>query len=270
MTIALTHVAGRVGDHNDLAMHATPLLADALSQRLGVTPEVLGRFEAALAANWDEELAAALPLLRRLAERYEDLFEKHATPVTVLSRCAPALATLPVVARFRPDAAVVWFDAHADLNTPENTTTGYLGGLALSGPLGFWDSRLGAGLAVKNAILVGTRDLDEPEQQLVDEDVIQLITVGEGMAEELRRSVAGRPVYVHFDCDVLEPHTVPTDYQVPGGMTLNQVQACAEILASSEVVGIEIGELEAPEDSTSAAPARLIVSAFEPLLRAVR
>ena len=48
--------------------------------------------------------------------------------------------TLPVMARYHPDALVVWFDAHGDLNTPESTTTDYLGGLVLSGPVGMWES----------------------------------------------------------------------------------------------------------------------------------
>ncbi|WP_444847916.1 arginase family protein [Duganella caerulea] len=49
--------------------------------------------------------------------------------MTASSRCAASLATLPVVARHRPDACVVWFDAHADLNTPSTTDSGYLGGM---------------------------------------------------------------------------------------------------------------------------------------------
>ena len=53
--------------------------------------------------------------------------------------------TLPVMARYHPDGLVVWFDAHGDLNTPESTTTNYLGGLALSGPVGMWESGLGSG-----------------------------------------------------------------------------------------------------------------------------
>lgn len=267
MNIALTHIAGRVGDHNNLAMKASPLLAEVLADRLGVNPVVLGEPEEALSANWDEELAVALPLLQQLATRYDSLFREQATPVTVLGRCAPALATLPIVAQHRPDAVVVWFDAHADLNTPQNTTTGYLGGLALSGPLGLWDSGLGAGLGTRNAILVGARDLDPPEQQLIDDGAITLIPAGENMAEQLRQAAGDRPVYVHFDCDVLEPHTVPTDYLVPGGMTIEQVHSCAEMLAANEVIGIEIGELEAMPDSSDPAPARLIASAFDPLFQ---
>ena len=81
-----------------------------------------------------------------MATELDRVFTSGLTPLTASSRCAVALATLPVVAAHRPDAVVVWFDAHADLNTPENTTTGYLGGLAYSGPLGHWDSGLGSGL----------------------------------------------------------------------------------------------------------------------------
>ncbi|WP_416367023.1 arginase family protein [Rathayibacter sp. VKM Ac-2878] len=92
-----------------------------------------------------------------MAARYDQVMTDKRVPVTALSRCAVALATLPIVAKHRPDAVVLWFDAHADLNTPESSSTCYLGGLALSGPLGLWESGLGAGLAESNAILVRPR-----------------------------------------------------------------------------------------------------------------
>lgn len=176
----------------------------------------------------------------------------------------------PAVARYRPDAVVVWFDAHADLNTPSTTTTGYLGGLALSGPLGLWDSGLGAGLGTASVVLVGGRDLDPAEQLLVDEGTIALVPVRTDMADLLRSAIGCRPVYVHFDCDVLEPDTVPTDYLVPGGMSLTQLHECAATLAASEIIGVEIGELEATRAVPDYGPARQIVAAFDPLLSALR
>jgi len=54
------------------------------------------------------------------------------------------------------------------LNTPDVTTTGYLGGLALAGPAGLWDSGLGSGLKLDQIVLVGQRDLDPYEQELID------------------------------------------------------------------------------------------------------
>ena len=268
--IALIHYAGRAGDHNDLAMIGSRELAEELSVRTGASPTRVGVPEPARSVGWAEELDAARPTLEAMATQLDGVFSAGRFPITASSRCAVALATLPVVAARRPDAVVVWFDAHADLNTPQHTTTGYLGGLAFSGPLGLWDSGLGAGLDADHAVLVGARDIDPPEQEILDAGAVTLVEVGPAMSHELRVAVAGRPVYVHVDCDVLDPGIVPTDYRVPDGMTLDDLHAAAEVLAESEVVGIEIGELEttpgagAPTDHVGR-----LLDALGPLLRAV-
>ncbi len=270
-SVALIHYAGRAGDHNDLAMVGSRELAAALAVRLSADTTVIGLPESALSVGWAAELAAARPNLAAMARHLNQAFEAGLVPVTASGRCAVALATLPVVARHRPDAVVVWFDAHADLNTPDNTTTGYLGGLAYSGPLGMWDSGLGDGLSTKNAVLVGARDLDPPEQKLIDDGIVASVDIGPAMADELRRVVAGRPVYVHIDCDVLDAGTVPTDYLVPHGMSLTDLHATAEVLAESEIVGIEIGELESsPDTLTPPSYVTGLLDSLEPILHAVR
>jgi arginase len=268
--VGLTHFAGRAGDHNDLAMIGSRELASALVARLAVDATVIGKPEPALSLGWEAELSAATPTLRAMADRMDEVFRSGLTPVTASSRCAVALATLPVVTAHRPDAVVVWFDAHADLNTPDSTSTGYLGGLALSGPLGHWNSGLGSGLERGNAVLVGARDFDPPEQRLIDDHTVALVKVGPSMADELRRVVAGRPVYVHIDCDVLDAGTVPTDYLVADGMTLDDLRASAEVLAESDLVGIEIGELEsAADDNTPPGYVSRLLDALDPILHAV-
>lgn len=266
--VALTHFAGRAGDHNDRAMAGSRELADVLEARLGTAATVVGEPEAALSAGWEEELAAALPSLRVMAEALDRALREGSAPVSASSRCAVALATVPVVVAHRPDAVVVWFDAHADLNTPRTTTTGYLGGLAFSGPLGLWDSGLGSGLRSENAVLVGARDIDPPERRLIDSGAVTLVPVGPSIAAELRRAVGGRPVYLHIDCDVLEPGIVPTDYVVPGGISLEELRACAAVLAESEIVGLEVAELESSGDSAPQSPAHLppLLAALEPIL----
>ena len=266
---ALTLFAGRAGDHNDRAMRAGPLLAQALANRLGAEPVTVGTPDTPLSTDWHTELHAARPALQALQQRYQQLLAAGHVPVTALSRCAVALATLPAVVQQHPDTVVVWFDAHADINTPTSSTTGYLGGLALSGPLGLWDSGLGQGLASVNAILVGARDMDPFEQDLIDQGVVQHIAPGPDLAAQLQRAVAGRPVYVHFDCDVLEPGIVPTDYRVPNGLQLDDVHQAATVLARSPVRGLEISELEIDTDTagTQAAIEHLL-GALQPLLTA--
>ncbi|NPC42420.1 arginase family protein [Nocardioides sp. zg-1230] len=264
---ALTHFAGRAGDHNDLAMIGSRELADALSTRLGIKATTVGTPKPALSVGWKEELDAATPTLKAMAAELDRVFNAGLIPLTASSRCAVALATLPVVTAHRPDAVIVWFDAHADLNTPDTTSTGYLGGLALSGPLGLWNSGLGSGLRTENVILVGARDLDPPEQELIDAGTITLAQVGPSIADDLRTALNGRPVYVHIDCDVLDPGTVPTDYLVPNGLSLDDLHAAAAVLAESEVVGLEVGELESTDnDTTPPRHVNALLDALAPLL----
>jgi arginase family enzyme len=264
---SVTWFAGRAGDRNDRAMAGSFAIAEELGRRLGRRPTVIGRPEQPLNADWDTELTAARPALAAMSTHYERILAEGSTPFTALSRCAVALATLPMVARFHPDAVVVWFDAHADLQTPDTTTTGYLGGLALSGPLGLWDSGLGAGLTPTSTILAGARDLDPPERALIDRGAATLVEPGDDLAERLAAAIAGRPVYVHIDCDVLDPDIVPTEYRVPGGLSLDDLNDAAAALASSQVYGLEIGEFEAASSPAgSRAAARRLLDALEPLL----
>lgn len=264
---AVTVFRGRAGDHNDRAMAGSQVVGAALADRLERASVTIGVPAPALDTGWQDELDAARADLAVMAARYEEVLAAQQVPVTALTRCAVALATLPRVAAHRPDAVVVWFDAHADINTPDDTTTGYLGGLALSGPMGWWDTGLGGGLRSDQVILVGTRDLDPAEQRRVDDGTVALVAPGADLPDRLRAAVAGRPVYIHLDCDVLEPGTVPTDYHVLDGLTLDDLHAAALVLAESELVGLEIAEFEtAQQPGEESVAAAALLQALRPLL----
>ncbi|CAN7617401.1 arginase family protein [Agrobacterium tumefaciens] len=243
-SIALTVFQGRAGDHNDLAIPGAASVGLALSDELDQMPVIIGTPEAAMNADWGLELAAARHTLEKMSEHYDRVLSNGHLPVTALTRCAVALATLPVVAKYRPDAVVVWFDAHADLNTPETSTTGYLGGMAISGAAGLWRSGLGAALNLTNVILVGVRDVDLAEQKLIDRGLVRAIPVNDDLKQALKSAISDRPVYIHLDCDVLNPGIVPTDYQVEGGLSLASLHDAMKILAQNEIVGFEIAEFE--------------------------
>lgn len=265
--VEYTVFQGRAGDHNDLAMPGAKAIGEALARRSGVAPVVIGTPEPALNTGWREELDAALPALRQVQARFDAVLASGAVSIAATSRCAVALATLPVVAKYHPSACIVWFDSHADLNTPEVTTTGYLGGLALAAPAGLWDSGLGAGLRLNQIVLVGQRDLDPFEQELIDRHAIPHIKPQGDLTAELRAAIAGRPVYVHLDCDVLNPGIVPTDYVHEGGLSLDDLRTCCEVIAEHPFVGMEIAEFqnawELGGDPVSSDP---LLDALTPLL----
>jgi len=77
--------------------------------------------------------------------------------------------------------------------------------------------------------------------------------------------VGNREVYVHLDCDVLEPGLVPIEYQVPGGLSFEDLRACAAELSKRRIVGVEIAEFESEWlDGRPGSPERL-VDALTPL-----
>ncbi|MEJ5083774.1 hypothetical protein WH356_23335 [Ochrobactrum sp. MYb379] len=78
---------------------------------------VIGTPEPFLNIGWKEELDAVLQALRQVRERFEDVLTIGAVSIAATSRCAVALATLPIIAKYNPSACVVWFDSHGDLNT---------------------------------------------------------------------------------------------------------------------------------------------------------
>lgn len=244
MTISLTFFQGCAGDHNDLAIPGARSLALHLASLTSVTPVQIGTPTPVSNLDWQRELQAALPALREMQQHVATRFARGDRSLAATSRCAVSLATLPALATYHPDACVIWFDAHADLNTPDASRSGYLGGMSLSGPAGLWSSGLGEGLPLENIILVGQRDLDPWESALINDGKVTYIPPGEAMFSRLRSAICQRPVYIHLDCDVLEPGIVPTDYVHAGGLSLADLHQASQILAESQVVGLEIAEFQ--------------------------
>jgi arginase len=269
--MSLTVYQGPAGDHNARAVGGARAVGEALATRLGLDMRVVGTPVPALNTRWDVELEAARGALRDMATAVDTALARRARPISAITRCAVALATLPVVARHHPDACVVWFDAHADLNTPATSPSGYLGGMALAGAAGLWDSGLGSGLELPSVALVGTRDVDAPEQALMDGSGLRHVSVQADVTTALRAAVGGRPTYVHLDCDVLDAGIVPTDYAVGGGLTLEQLHAACVALAECDLIGLEIAEFQDTwhdgEATVSPAP---VMTAIEPLLARLR
>ncbi|NIH84912.1 arginase family protein [Amycolatopsis granulosa] len=140
---------------------------------------------------------------------------------------------------------VVWFDAHADLNTPGSSPSGAFHGMVLRSLLGDGDPAFAAAppIAPGRAVLVGTRAVDPAERAAIEAGLVRLVD-GEPsrLVAELRDAGIER-LYVHLDLDVLDPTGFAgMDYPEPGGMRIGQLVAGLSALAEFEVVGAAITE----------------------------
>ncbi len=153
-------------------------------------------------------------------------------PDTVFTIGGGCDADLPSVAylnhRLSGNLALLWLDAHADLNIPATSPTHRFYGMPLRTLLGEGDPAmidwLGAPLDVTRVVQVGVRDWDSPEAAyLAQSDLCQLsvdrVTSDPLAVIQALRATGCQNVYIHVDLDVLEPSLFPhVPLPAPDGM----------------------------------------------------
>jgi len=154
--------------------------------------------------------------------------------------------------------ALVWFDAHADLNTPESSPSGHFHGMPLRTLLGEGNASLlqhcFSFLKPEQLFLMGVRDLDLVEQDYIRDREIATFST-HCSATELTQAIRARGferIYLHFDLDVLEPAEFDNRiFQVDQGMPLQTALSLVENLTREfEVVGSSLLEYGGERESS--------------------
>lgn len=118
--------------------------------------------------------------------------------------------------------AVVWLDAHGDLNTAATSPSGNAWGMPLR-------MLLDEGAVLpRDVALVGTRSLDPPEEEYL---------VATGIDDSLERALAdSSAAYVALDLDVLDPAEAAVFMPEPGGPSLADAEELLRAVASRVAV----------------------------------
>jgi arginase len=172
--------------------------------------------------------------------------------------------------RYGGDLAVVWLDAHGDLNTPESSPSANFHGMILRTLLGEgpaeYVSDLRRPLTPAQVFLAGTRDLDPPEMEFITERAIAATPPNQfadpsALVEKIE-SRGFRHVYLHLDLDALNPTDFPaTLIPTPGGPSLVEVCGMMQSLSRAfDVVGFSIVEYIHRDEASLDALRRLVAS----------
>jgi arginase family enzyme len=140
-------------------------------------------------------------------------------PLVLGGCCCAHIGAVEGLAARHGRIALIWFDAHGDLNTPESSTSGNAWGMPLRMLL---DS---GAVDPEDALLLGARNLDPPEREYVAS--IGLRTE----ADHIEAAIAGAEgVYVALDVDVLEPSEISPFMPEPGGLTLGEAERLLTVI----------------------------------------
>jgi arginase len=263
----------RTSDRTPHAVRGVDELEVLVAKRLGREPRAVGSFEGARSAGWQDDLRDCRGCLLEAGGQVEDALGAARVPVLLAGDCAIGLTTLPTVHRHRPEARLLWLDAHGDFNTPQTSTSGYLGGMSLAGACGRWDPGLVSEPArPDHVVLAGVRDLEPDERESLERSSVTVI--GASPVETLvavNNALDGAPVYVHLDLDVIDPAEMPAQFPSDGGLAAEKLFDVLEAVAEgSELVGLEVTAFEAPEDHEERQEAAAVaMHVIEPLLAAI-
>ncbi len=256
---ALVALLCRTSDRAPGAGEATRALALELGDRAGLPARLIGSVEESRSSGYQDDLRDSRGCLLEAGGQIDDALTAGTRPLLIAGDCAIALTTLPTVARHRPGALVLWLDAHADFNTPDTTSSGYLGGMGLAGACGLWDAGLSNDVAfgAGHVITYGVRDVEGAEQVALERRGVVRIEEPSLLAD----AVSGREVFVHLDLDVLDSSILPAPFPAPGGLTSDGLRTLLGDVAAaaSELVGAEITGLADPQ------LAGLVAAIVEPL-----
>ncbi|MCT9002874.1 arginase family protein [Microbacterium memoriense] len=184
--------------------------------------------------------------VNRVAENVTTALAASDEPAIVVGGdCGIAVPTIAHTAATHDDLVVVWFDAHADLHSPESSPSGSLAGMALRATFDAIDLPSG-GITRDHVILAGAREFDDAEWEFVQESGLRTLSVAD-LADPAALAAAvaqtgTTAVYVHVDLDVLDPAVLGgLALPVPFGLPLEHLTgAIAAIRSEARIVGASI------------------------------
>ena len=225
--------------------------------------EQTGSSEACLPDDAREDGRTAINIGRLGSETAELVATHRLGGEAVFVVAGDDTATIGVVAGLQQaDGAgtplgVVWFDAHADFNTPETSYSGILAGMplailaGLAGPR--WREAAGivVPIATDRMVLAGARDFDEKEEVLLRSTEVHRLTASDVRARDPFTAVVDRlassvsVIYVNIDLDVLDPRLVPSSTTPsPNGLEIDDVaEALGHVMATGKVAAISMTSL---------------------------
>lgn len=190
---------------------------------------------------------------RNSAASVKNILKQEEIPVIIGGDHSIAIGTFSGISSYfqerGEEIGLIWFDAHADINTPDTSPSGNIHGMPLAVLLGFGNEDLvnlegfSPKLNPKYFAHVGARDLDLGEKSEIrrqglrenfftmsDIDRRGMIDCVEDAIQIASQAPAG--FAVTFDVDIIDPRFAPgSGTLVRGGITYREAHLALEVIA---------------------------------------
>lgn len=231
-------------------------------------------------------LAEIADVNRRLAERVHGILDEGAVPLVLGGDHSVSVGSIAGAAAWaaarEEEIGLLWFDAHADMNTPETSPSGNLHGMPLAASLGHGAPELveiggfSPKVRAEKTVLIGARDVDPGERDLIAETGLRTFTMREidedGIVPVLEEALAivsegTAGFWTSWDMDFVDPNYAPgVGTPVRGGVDYREGHLALEIVSDTDgMIGMDCVETNPILDEhnrTGRLGMELILSAF--------
>jgi len=217
----------------------------------------------------------------RVARQVAAAIGQGRKPIVLGGDHSVAIGTIGGLASVHGPGAVLWFDAHGDLNTPESSPSGNVHGMPLAATLGLAPDAFASdawplpAVEPERTVLIGIRSLDPAERETVQRLGMGAYTMTEVdrqgvetvLREALERVAGAAFVHVSLDMDVVDPDVAPgVGTPVRGGLSYREAHLAMELLAESGAFDsfeiVEVNPILDRENATGRLAVELAASAF--------
>jgi arginase len=198
------------------------------------------------------ELDAVAEASEHLAKAVSDSIARGELALTIGGDHAVSVGSISGAADQCERLAVIWIDAHADMNWPEVSPSGRLHGMSLGACLGRGPTQLtdlfgqNPKLREADVSLIGIRLLDPGEEAWLSEAECQLVTMPDvdsvGIDATVQRVISRisasdvDAVHLSFDLDSLDPLVLSgTGTTERGGFTYREASRIIRLLRDSDL-----------------------------------
>jgi len=224
-----------------------------------------------------------IPISKGCRNTYEQAraaIDRGEAPIFIGGDHSVAIGTVGGVSHDE-EIGLLWIDAHGDFNTPETSMSQNVHGMALATLLGHGAEELinigrpGAKMKPEHVVMIGMRDLDPQEKEMIKGSGCTVYTMREideigihlVVRQALEKFAHLSKIHVSLDLDVMDPLEAPgVGTPSPGGLTYREGQLIMEMVADTRklhsVDVVEINPILDIQNRTALVAVNLLASLF--------
>ncbi|HCY5778829.1 TPA: arginase [Staphylococcus aureus] len=188
--------------------------------------------------NYDE----IIDVNQKLNKEVSASIENNRFPLVLGGDHSIAVGSVSAISKHYNNLGVIWYDAHGDLNIPEESPSGNIHGMPLriltgEGPKELLELNSNV-IKPENIVLIGMRDLDKGERQFIKDHNIKTFTMSDIDKLGIKEVIENTIEYLKSrNVDALDPLETPgTGTRVLGGLSYRESHFALELLHQSHLI----------------------------------